>query len=81
MKNNSQWISVADRLPRLESLEDVLFCSEWTDGDGRVQYFYWTGWAEEQDGKIVWCDQDCSFVENVRYWMPIPELPEVEKDG
>ena len=62
----SEWISVKDRLPKID--EEVLVC--FTDGFNQIKFG--VAWTISIDG---WSGY---FGGNITHWMPLPEPPEVE---
>ena len=62
----SPWISVEDRLPKIN--ETVLWCD--IDGEYRL------GWLQEDEYIFLPLKEHRTIVENMQYWMLIPELKE-----
>lgn len=73
---SSQWISVADALP--VKLDDVLAM------EVRGNYHnLGVAWCDNNpNGTVHWySDDDDLGKEFIRFWMPIPPLPEERKEG
>lgn len=70
----SQWVSVEDALP--ENEEDVLALAITSKNQG-------VGLArccKYSNGKGIWYSEDIN-ADYIRYWLPIPPLPEARKEG
>ena len=62
------WVSVKDRLPETEGLH--LCWTQFYEAESHYQINHWI------DGRWYWHNNM-----EVRYWMPLPEPPEVTEDG
>ena len=76
----AEWISVNDRLP--EDGEQVLVVKQLKDGRQSIDFgYYWSQYlvydaaAGASVEKPVWVTRGNT---DVRYWMPIPTVPEVK---
>lgn len=68
-----QWRSVDDELPKPE--QDVFVAVAWGDN-----YSYGYAWLSTlSNGTLRWYSHDDYLhLDDIRYWMPIPELPKNE---